>query len=57
MQMPSNRWMIETLDDFIQKAGDQEALGDFCGNAAGAQIEEFVFVDLEIGRASCRERV
>jgi hypothetical protein len=51
MQMLSYRWMIETLDDFVQKAGDQEALGDFCGNAAGAQIEELVFVNLAGGGA------
>ena len=46
VQMISYRWMIETLDDFVQKAGDKEALGDLCGNAASAQIEEFVFINL-----------
>ena len=38
--------VIETLNDFIEESGDEEALGDFCGNAAGAQIKKFVFVDL-----------
>ena len=46
MQMLSYHWMIETLDDFVQKAGDEQALGYVCRNAAGAQIEELVFVDL-----------
>jgi hypothetical protein len=38
--------MIEALDDFVQKAGDNKAQGDRDGNAASAQIEKFVFVDL-----------
>jgi hypothetical protein len=51
MQMLSYRWMIETLDDLIEKAGDEEPLGHFCGNTARAKIKEFVFVDLAGGRA------
>ena len=43
--------MIEPLDYLVQKAGDEEALGDFYGDAARAQIEEFVFVDLAGRRA------
>jgi hypothetical protein len=38
--------MIEPLDYFVQKAGDEEALGDFRGNSASAQIEKLIFVDL-----------
>ena len=37
--MTSYRWMIEPLDYFVQKAGNEEALGDFRGNAARAQIK------------------
>ena len=44
--MISYCWMIKPLDYFVQKASDKEALGDFCGYAARAQIEELVFVDL-----------
>ena len=36
MQMISYRWMIEPLDYFVQKAGDEEALGDFRVNPARA---------------------
>ena len=45
--------MIEALDDFIQKSSHNETLSDRNRNAAGAQIEEFVFVDLA-GRCSVR---
>ena len=38
--------LIEALNNFVEKAGDQQALGHFRGNAARAQIEKFVFVDL-----------
>jgi hypothetical protein len=38
--------VIEALDDFIEKPDDDEALGNFCGNAASGKVEEFVFVDL-----------
>ena len=51
--MITNHRMIEALDHFVEESGDEEALGDFCGNAAGAQIEEFVFVDLARGCAVC----
>ena len=44
--MISDRWMIETLDDFVQKTGDEETLSHVCGNAARAQIEKLIFVDL-----------
>src|SRR5580704_7226634 len=40
------RWMIEALDDFIQKASHNETLGDRNWNTAGAQVEKLVFVDL-----------
>ena len=51
MQMIANRRMIEALDYLVKESGDEEALGDFCGNAAGAKIKKFVFVDLAGGRA------
>ena len=51
MQMITNNRMIEALDDFVQKAGDEEALGDLCRNSACAEIEEFVFIDLARGCA------
>src|SRR6266480_690612 len=44
--MLGDRWMIEAPDDFIQKTSDQEALADFCRNAAGAKVKELVFFDL-----------
>ncbi len=46
MQMSRDRRMIEALDDFVQKAGDEEALGDFRRNAARAQVKQLVFFDL-----------
>ena len=46
VQMITNHRMIEALDHFVEESGNEEALGDFCGDAAGAQIEEFVFIDL-----------
>ncbi len=51
--MISYRWMIETPDDFVQKAGNEEALRHVCRNAARAQIEEFVFIDLAGRCAVC----
>ena len=49
MQMIANHRMIEALDYFVKESGDQEALGDFCGNAAGTKVKKFVFVDLAGG--------
>ena len=46
VQIISYCWMIETLDDFVQEAGDKETLRDLCGNPARAQIKEFVFIKL-----------
>ena len=49
--MFADRRLIEALDDFVQETGDDEALGDWSRNAAGAEIEEFVLVDLTGGGA------
>ena len=49
--MITNHRVIEALDHFVEESGDEEALGDSCGNPAGAQIEKFVFVDLARGCA------
>ena len=49
--MRSDRGLIEALDDFGEESGDDEALGDFDRDAAGAEVEEFVFVDLAAGGA------
>ena len=46
MQVLSYRWMIETLDHFVEKSGDEETLGDLCRNAAGAQVKHLVFFNL-----------
>jgi len=43
--------VIESLNDLVQKAGDQEALGNFCGDAARAQVKHLVFFDLPARRA------
>src|SRR6476660_1720421 len=51
VQMITNRWVIEALNHFVEESGDEEALGHVCRNAAGAQIEELVLVDLARGRA------
>ena len=51
MQVRSNRRLIEALDDFVQETGDDEVLGDLHRNAAGAEIKEFVFIDLAAGSA------
>ena len=44
-------WVIEALDDFVQKTGDKETLADLCRNAAGAKVKELVFFDLTGGRS------
>ena len=51
MQMRGDSWLIEALNDFVQETGDDEALRDADRNAPGAEIEEFVFVDLAGGGA------
>ena len=51
MQMITNHRVIEASDHFVEESGDEEALGYLCRNAAGAQIEEFVLVDLTGCRA------
>jgi len=53
VQMITNHRVIEALDHFVEESGDDEALRDLYGNAARAQIEEFVFVDLA-GRCTVR---
>src|SRR4029453_2069634 len=49
--MVSYRRVIESLYYFVQKTGDDEALGDWHGNTPGAQIKKFVFIDLPGGCA------
>jgi hypothetical protein len=44
--MITNRRVIETLDHFVEKSGNEEPLANRCWNAAGAKIKELVFVDL-----------
>ena len=51
MQMCSDRRLIEALDDFVQETGDDEVLGHLYRDTAGAEIEEFVLVDLAAGSA------
>jgi hypothetical protein len=51
MQIRRDIRLIEALNDFVQETGNDEALGDVDRNAAGAEIEEFVFVDLARGGA------
>ena len=51
VQMTTNRRMIEALDHFVEESGDEKTLGNFCGDASGAQIEEFIFVGLSGSRA------
>src|SRR2546425_2369409 len=41
--------LIEAVDDFVQKTGDDETLGDFCRDATGMEIKHFLFVDLAGG--------
>jgi hypothetical protein len=43
--------MIEALNDFVQKTGDDEALCNRHWNTASAKIEKLVFVDLAGGCA------
>jgi hypothetical protein len=47
--MISYRRLVEALDDFVQEAGHDEALGNRNGNAACAHIKQFVCVDLAGG--------
>jgi hypothetical protein len=49
--MLSYRRVIETLNHFVEEAGDEKSLGDFCRYAAGAQAEQLVLVDLAGGCA------
>ena len=46
VQMVAYCSVVEALDDFVQKTGDEQALGNFCRNAAGAEVKELVFFDL-----------
>ena len=46
VQMITNHRVIEALNYFVEESGDEQALGDFCGNAAGAQIKQFILIDL-----------
>lgn len=46
VQVVAYRCMIEALDDFVEEARDEEALGDFGRDAARTQIKELVFFDL-----------
>ena len=46
MQMRCDRWVIEALDDFVEKAGDEEALCALCRNPPTAKVKQFVLVDL-----------
>ena len=57
MQVRRNCGLIEALDDFVQETGDDEVLGDLHRNAAGAEIEEFVLVDLAAGSAMAATNV
>ena len=43
--------MIESLDDFIQKAGHNETLSDRNWNTAAAQVKKLVFVNLTGSRS------
>ena len=38
--------MIEALDDFVQKTGDNETLSHRDGNPACAKVEKLLFTDL-----------
>ena len=44
--MITNHRVIEASDHFVEESGHKEALGYLCRNAAGAQIEEFLGLDL-----------
>jgi len=46
IQMRRDRRLIEALDDFVQEAGDDEALSDFCRDTTRMEIKHFLFVDL-----------
>ena len=50
-QMIGYRRVIESLYYFVQETGDNKALGDGDRDAAGAQIKQFVFIDLTGGCA------
>ena len=51
MQMRRHGRLIEALNYFVEKSGDDEALSDRDGDAASAEIEEFVLIDLAAGCA------
>ncbi len=38
--------LIQALDNFVEEAGNNEALGDFCRDATRMEVKHFVFVDL-----------
>src|ERR1044071_8554530 len=46
VQVLAYRRMVEALHDFVQKTGDEETLGDFCRDAARAQIKQLIFFNL-----------
>jgi hypothetical protein len=51
VQMPGNRGLIKALNDFVEKTGDDETLGNWNRNSARAQVKQLVFFDLAGGGA------
>ena len=46
IQMLRDRRLIEALDHFVEKTGDDQPLGGFGRDAPGTKIEELIFIDL-----------
>src|SRR4030095_6674980 len=46
VQVLGDRWIVEALDNFVQKTRDNETLRHWDGDTSGAQVEELVFIDL-----------
>src|SRR5207244_5754041 len=51
MQIIGDCGLIEAVDDLVQEAGDDEALGDFCRDATRMEVKHFVFINLAGGGA------
>ena len=51
VQVSNDGWLVKALNNFIQKSGDDEALGNGDRNPASAEVKEFVLLNLAGSRA------
>ena len=49
--------LIEALNDFVEKSGDDEALRGLLRNSPRTKIKHFILVDLSRGGAMCATNI